>query len=101
MPIAKVDSRERPLNTLGGQAGFDVSIVVYIFPGIIIIEFKRADLEIDKKRAEYQKQANPYFGTNIKIICFVNYTHRSRSTLKKIFLLLVSGSLAIALFQCR
>ncbi len=101
MPIAVVDSRERPFDAFYCQTGFNEVIFVYIFSGIIVDKIKRADLVIDKKRAEYQEQANPHFGANIKIIYIVSYTHRPTSTHEMAFLLLASGSFAIALFQCR
>jgi hypothetical protein len=77
MPIAEEYSRERPFDALCRQTGFDVSVVVYIFCGIIVYELKRADLEIDKKRAEHQEQANPQFGADIKIILIVTHSHHS------------------------
>ncbi len=85
MPIAEVESRECPLHALCRQAGFDVFVVVDIFCGIIVIELKRADLEINKKRTEYQKQTNQHFGADIKIILIVSKTHRPSSTQEKIF----------------
>ena len=76
MPIAEEYSRERPFDALYRQAGFDVLVLVYIIFGIIVNELKRADLEIDKKRAEHQEQVNPQFGADIKIILIVINTHR-------------------------
>lgn len=71
MPIAEEYSRERPFDAFCRQAGFDVSVVIYISCAIIVNKLKRADLAIDEKRAEHQEQANPQFGADIKIILIV------------------------------
>ncbi len=61
MPVAGVHGAKSPVNTPGGQTGFDIPVFIDIISGVIRVEIKGADLKIDGERNYDQKQADPRF----------------------------------------
>jgi len=56
-----VHGAKSPVNTPGGQTGFDIPIFIDIISGVIGVEIKGADLKIDNQCGQGQKQADPRF----------------------------------------